>query len=68
MEQTWAIKGCYANWRLTVTATPPEEPEEEHAPDCDFQGIADYFSEVVNRYELGRDMDRLGSGQGWRLM
>jgi hypothetical protein len=60
MEQIWTIRGAYANWKLTVTADPPDdetEPDVPKWPVSHFTGVAGHFTDAVNFYECVRDKE-----------
>ena len=62
MEMNWEISGCYANWTLTVTVTPPSDPEDFDVPDWPrdkFDPVAAHFMDAVNFYEVSREAQRL---------
>lgn len=62
MQQSRTMQGCYANWTVTLSTEPAEEGEEAiDVPAHVMASIADCFHLAVNCYELGRDLDRLGS-------
>ncbi|WP_020668215.1 hypothetical protein [Amycolatopsis nigrescens] len=73
LEQSWLVRGCYANWKLTVTAEPPEGcevGEDGEAPSLDvprwpdekFQFLANQFAHTVNHYEAVRELEQVRWG------
>lgn len=54
MEHTWKICGVHADWEMTVTVSPPEDPEESTAGGCQdakFDALAAHFRNLVEMYE-----------------
>jgi hypothetical protein len=60
VEQTWTVRGSYANWTMTITTAAPEDVEQaalEYFPGRAFAHLADQFVDAVNLYESLRDQD-----------
>ncbi|MDV6011152.1 hypothetical protein [Haloechinothrix sp. LS1_15] len=65
MEKTLTINGAFAEWTVTVTVAPPEDPID--APITDWPPAMDrvtrYFYDMVNYTESVRDAE-LARGDG----
>jgi hypothetical protein len=60
VEQTWNVRGSYANWTMTITTAAPEHREHvdlRYFPERAFTRLADQFVDAVNLYECLRDQD-----------
>lgn len=56
MRHIWKVKGLYAEWTLTLTATPVNGcTEDQLSPpkiDYKFVGLGKHFSDAVSLYEF----------------
>jgi hypothetical protein len=56
MKHAWIVNGAYADWTMTVTATPLDGYTESDlgppASDYKFIGLGKHFSDAVSLYEF----------------
>jgi hypothetical protein len=60
MEKKWTITGAFADWTMTITATPGAEYHEPKLPDWqqyNFARLADHFYDLVCMCEHLQEYD-----------
>lgn len=64
MELSWTVRGAYANWRMTMSAEPPDTDDCDGAPDYvdnwpidSLARVYSHFTDTVNLLEVTRELE-----------